>query len=79
MWVGAACAACAAVGVGAAVGVEALEVFAAASKVEAAYKRAGGLQGTLMVCFQTGEGRRKVDALAMGGKGLAQHGWGCGV
>ena len=42
--------------------VRALEVFAAASKVEAAYRTSDGLQGTLVVCFQ-----READALAASG------------
>ena len=42
--------------------VRALEVFPEASKVEAAYRRSDGLQGTLVVCFQ-----READALAARG------------
>ena len=42
--------------------VRVLEVFPAASKVEAAYRRSDGLQGTLVVCF-----RREADALAARG------------
>ena len=39
--------------------MRALEVFSEANKVEAAYRRSDGLQGTLVVCFQ-----RDADALA---------------
>ena len=53
--------------------VRTLEVFAATSKVEAAYKRSGWLQGTLVVCFQ-----REGNALAAF-EGLAQHTWGRGA